>query len=173
MKLGLEGKKAVITGGATGIGKAIVQALVNEGVKVVFTSRKQGSIDALAKGIDPRLLHGVLLDVSEDGGPKKLHDAAINFFGHPEIVVNNVGDTLGITDPLCSTEDWRKVYRLNLEVHIENNNLFLPEMQKQKYGRIVNISAGASMENSGPVPYCSIKAAYTAYSRSMARVLAS
>jgi 2-hydroxycyclohexanecarboxyl-CoA dehydrogenase len=52
------------------------------------------------------------------------------------------------------------------------NNLFLPGMMKNGWGRIVNISANASLENSGPVPYCAIKAAYTAYSRSMARVLA-
>ena len=45
-------------------------------------------------------------------------------------------------------------------------------MRTRKWGRIVNISAGASMENSGPVPYCAIKAAYTAYTRSMGRVLA-
>jgi 3-oxoacyl-[acyl-carrier protein] reductase len=45
-------------------------------------------------------------------------------------------------------------------------------MKKQDWGRIVNVSAGASMENSGPAPYCSIKAALTAYSRCMGRILA-
>jgi len=93
-------------------------------------------------------------------------------FGIPDILVNNVGDTLGVTDPLCSLEDWRNVYRLNLEVHVEMNSLVIPNMRLNNWGRIVNITAGAGLENSGPVPYSSMKAAYTAYTRSMARVLA-
>ena len=83
-----------------------------------------------------------------------------------------MGDTLGVTDHFCSLDDWRKVYRLNMEVHVEYVNLFTPGMISRKWGRVVNITAGAALENSGPVPYCSFKAAYTAYTRSMARVLA-
>ncbi len=46
-------------------------------------------------------------------------------FGELDIVVNNIGSNLNITDPLCSIDDWRKVFRMNLEVHIEINNLFI------------------------------------------------
>jgi 3-oxoacyl-[acyl-carrier protein] reductase len=148
--------------------------LADEGVRVAFTSRSQASLDETL-----RLLGGaesghvpILIDVTEDGGPEQVARILSSVMPHVDIVVNNVGDTLGITDPLCSAADWRRVYRLNLEVHVEMNNLFIPGMRERGWGRIVNITAGAALENSGPVPYCSMKAAYTAYTRSMARVLA-
>ena len=75
-------------------------------------------------------------------------------------------------DPYCSLDDWTKLFNLILGTAIEINNFFIPYMSKKKWGRIVNITAGASYENSGPVPYCTFKAAFSAYSRCMARVLA-
>ena len=174
MDLGISGKKALVTGGATGIGEAICLELAKAGVKVAFTSRNEQKIErTLAKlnQLGPGH-YGSVCDITQENGPQMLAEKVIQQWGTPEIVVNNVGDTLSITDPLCPISDWRKVFRLNLEVHVEVNNCFIPAMIQNKWGRIVNISAGASMENSGPVPYCSIKAAYTAYSRSMARVLA-
>ena len=59
-----------------------------------------------------------------------------------------------------------RLFRLIMGVAIEINNLAIPLMKKRNV-RIVNITAGASKENSGPVLYCSFKAAHTAYSRSM------
>jgi NAD(P)-dependent dehydrogenase (short-subunit alcohol dehydrogenase family) len=174
MKLGLKGKKAIVTGGATGIGEAICLALANEGVQVALTSRHPERVNRTIAKLGGREQghYGVVSDITREGEPRRIADEVLKEFGEPNIVVNNVGDTLGITDALCPISDWRRVFRLNLEVHVEMNNCFIPLMQKRKWGRIVNISAGASMENSGPVPYCSIKAAYTAYSRSMGRVLA-
>lgn len=174
MELGLKGKKALVTGGATGIGEAICLELAKEGVQVAFTSRHPDSIaQTLAKLGGAEQGHfGLVTDITLEGEPQRVAERVLAGFGQPDIVVNNVGDTLGITDPLCPISDWRRVFRLNLEVHVELNNCFIPLMRTRKWGRIVNISAGASMENSGPVPYCAIKAAYTAYTRSMARVLA-
>ena len=174
MDLGLKGKKAFITGGATGIGEAICLELAKEGVLVSFTSRNTDSIERTLAKLGGKVAghRGFVTDITQEGEPQRLVARVLAEFGEPAIVINNVGDTLGITDPLCPISDWRRVFRLNLEVHVEINNCFIPYMQRRKWGRIVNISAGASMENSGPVPYCAIKAAYTAYSRSMSRVLA-
>jgi 3-oxoacyl-[acyl-carrier protein] reductase len=174
MELGLKGRTALVTGGATGIGKAIVRDLAKEGVLVAFTSRSEDDVKTTLGEIggDSAGHYGIVCNISDDGAPDSVAGELRQRFGEVDIVVNNVGDTLGITDPLCPISDWRKVFRLNLEVHVEINNLFIPHMKRQRWGRIVNITAGAAMENSGPVPYCSIKAAYTAYSRSMGRVLA-
>lgn len=174
MDLGIKGKKAFITGGATGIGEAICLELAREGVQVAFTSRHPKSIEATLAKLGGRDAghHGIVSDITLEGEPQRVAEKVLQEFGEPAIVINNVGDTLGITDPLCPISDWRRVFRLNLEVHVETNNCFIPLMRARKWGRIVNISAGASMENSGPVPYCAIKAAYTAYTRSMGRVLA-
>jgi 3-oxoacyl-[acyl-carrier protein] reductase len=172
MQLNLNGKKALVTGGSNGIGKAIVKELAQNGVSVAFTSRKQERIDQLLTELGSDQHFGCKIDLVEESGPQELKKLLDQHFGPIDIVVNNIGDTLSITDPLCPLSDWKKVYRLNLEVHVEIVNLFLPHMLSQKWGRIVNITAGAALENSGPVPYCSMKAAYTAYTRSMARVLA-
>jgi NAD(P)-dependent dehydrogenase (short-subunit alcohol dehydrogenase family) len=174
MNLGIKGKKALVTGGASGIGKAIVEELVKEGARVVFTSRKQEVIDKTLKAIGGvKAGHlGVKTEISEEGAPDKLAKYIWKNFGELDIVVNNVGATFEISDPYCPISDWRKVFRLNLEVAVELNNLFIPHMKKQDWGRIVNISSNASMENSGPVTFCASKAAYTAYTRCMGRILA-
>lgn len=173
MDLGIRGKVALVTGGASGIGHAVVKELSQNGCRVFYTSRKEprklSNNEMSSYEFQPQLLN---INVAMEDGPKLLHNELYKLGVQVDILVNNIGDTLGILDPFCSLEDWRRIYRLNLECHVETNNLFLPFMMGQKWGRIVNISANASLENSGPVPYCSIKAAYTAYTRSMARVLA-
>jgi 3-oxoacyl-[acyl-carrier protein] reductase len=171
MELGLEGKVAIVTGGATGIGEAIVRSLVAEGVRVSFSSRNKEAGLELSEELGSAV-NFVNLSPLPENGAAKIYEASRDVFGNADIVVNNVGDTLGIIDPMCSIEDWRRVFRLNLEVHVEMNNAALPHMISQGWGRIVNITAGAGLENSGPVPYSSIKSAYTAYTRSMARVIA-
>jgi len=175
MDLGIKGKRALVTGGATGIGKAIVQGLANEGVQVVFTSRSEKDINKTLKelGSTKKDHLGLCIDLLEDDATNHLSERIWKEFGQLDIVVNNIGHNLGITDPLCSIDDWRKVFRINLEIHIEINNLFIPHMKNQSWGRILNISAGSAMENNGPVTYCTSKAALTAYSRCMGRVLAS
>lgn len=174
MDLGLKGKKALVTGGASGIGQAIALDLAKEGVKVFITSREETK---LKKAMD--LLGGknaghdyLECDISEEGAVSSLIEQMHRKFGHPDIVVNNVGSAFGITDPYCPISDWRKFFRLNFEVAVEVNNLLLPFMKKQDWGRVVTITSGAALENSGPVPYCASKAALGAYTRSMGRVLA-
>ena len=173
MELGIKGKRALVTGGATGIGKAIVLDLAKEGVNVVFTSRYNEGLDQTLEELGGKEEGhlGIKIDQLEEGASKILANQIWKEFGQLDIVVNNIGSNLKITDPLCSISDWRKVFRMNLEVHIEINNLFIPYMKEQNWGRILNISAGSAMENNGPVTYCSIKAALTAYSRCMGRVL--
>ena len=75
-----------------------------------------------------------MTDITQEGEPQRLVARVLAEFGEPAIVINNVGDTLGITDPLCPISDWRRVFRLNLEVHVEINNCFIPYMQRRKWG---------------------------------------
>jgi 3-oxoacyl-[acyl-carrier protein] reductase len=174
MDMGIDGRTALVTGGCTGIGKAIAISLAKEGANVVVTSRNQDRITETVKELSQYGggHYGILSDISMTGEPSNVINHIFDKTGDIDIVVNNVGDTLGILDPLCPLEDWDKLFRLIMGVAIEINNLVIPIMKKNSWGRIVNITAGASMENSGPVPYCSLKAAYTAYTRSLARVLA-
>jgi len=174
MNLGLNNKLALVTGGGRGIGSSIAQCLAREGALVAIVSRNatwiNKTIDEM--GGEKKGHLGISLNLTKEGSPKKLVSILKKEFGYPSIVVHNLGGTLDIKDPFCSIQDWRKVYRFNFEVAVELNTLLVPRMQKQKWGRVVHISSIASMENHGPVTYCAIKAALTAYTRSFGGVVA-
>lgn len=157
MNFGIHGKRALVTGGAQGIGEAITKALLAEGCRVWFTTR---DADAL-KRMEPFGANGILCDV--DNFPP-----SPNF----DILVNNAGSTLSVQDPHASTDEYRKVMRLNFEIPREMAARFIPYMQTMGWGRIVNITSCSGMENRGPVAFCCAKAALTAWTRSMGRVLA-
>jgi NAD(P)-dependent dehydrogenase (short-subunit alcohol dehydrogenase family) len=174
MHLGLEGKRALVTGAGRGLGQNISLCLAREGAKVAVVSRSEEDIQALIEqmgGTDPGHF-GLAMDLVPQGAPLELTEQLARADFSPDIVVHNLGGTLGITDPFCSASDWQKVWRFNLEVAIELNLSLVPAMRERRWGRIVFISSIASAENQGPVTYCSIKAAVTAYARSMGRVLA-
>ena len=175
MDLRIKNKIALVTGGATGIGKSVAIELAKEGAIVIVISRSKKNLKETLQKL--KLINiknnGFNINITSKNAPKKLVEKILNKYGSIDIVVNNVGDTLNIKNPFCPVEDWIKLFNLILGVAIQLNNLVIPIMKKNKWGRIVNITAGAAMENSGPVPYCSLKSAFNAYSRSMARVLAS
>jgi len=175
MDLGIQGKKVLVTGAGRGLGHSIALCLAQNGAQVAVTSRTEADLKQLYEdmGGEQKGHCYKAIDLVPDGAPAHLVDElkAKGFFPI-DIIVHNMGGTLEINDPFCSVEDWRKVWRFNLEVAVELNLLLVPEMQKKKWGRIVLVSSISSMENHGPVPYCSIKAALTAYARSFGRVVA-
>jgi len=172
MNLGIQGKYAIVTGASRGIGEAIAINLSKEGVKVAIVARTKNDLTNVMKQMKGKEHYLVAADLTEEGIPGEVIRELGKKFGKPDILVNNLGSTLNITDPFCSLEDWRRIYRVNFEVTVEMSNLVIPYMEKKKWGRIVNISSTAGMENNGPVTYCSMKAALTAYTRSMGRILA-
>lgn len=159
MNLGIQGKKALVTAGSRGIGKAIAQALADEGAEVAVVSRT-----------DPGTFRHFSYDLTTSWREMMLD--LVSTFGPPDILVHSLGGTLGITDPFCSAEDWQKVYRLNLGVAVDLNRTLIPYMQTRGWGRVVHVSSVSALENQGTVPYCSMKAALNAYVRSMGRVVA-
>ena len=174
MDLGINGRRALVTGGGRGIGRAIAVALAAEGVCVAVTSRTESDLASLRSELSatPGSHLFVPFDMQEDGAPAALADYLCERFWPLDIVVHNLGGTLDISDPFCPLDDWRRVWRFNLEVAIELNLSFLPPMQTQAWGRIVHIASIAGLENQGPVTYCTAKAALIAYVRSMGRVVA-
>jgi len=175
MELGITGKKALVTGSGRGIGRAIAECLAREGAKVAVVSRTDSDISSLFHSIGGTGAGhwGMPLDLVPEGAPEQLvSELQKAAFWPVDIVVHNLGGTLDITDPFCSIADWRKIWRFNMEVALELNLLLLPQMKQRRWGRIVHIASIAATENQGPVPYCSIKAALTAYARSMGRVVA-
>lgn len=175
MNLGINGKYALITGGGRGLGKGIAKVLASEGAKVCIVSRTQKDIDATLDEMGGRHCGhlGISLDLTKKNGAKTLiAELGSNAFKYPDILIHNLGGTLGVTDPFCDLATWEKLYRFNFEIALELNLLFLPNMIENCWGRVINISSISSMENHGPVTYCALKAMLTAYTRSMGGVLA-
>lgn len=174
MDLGLKDRTVLVTAAGRGIGRSVARDFAAEGAKVAVVSRTQGDIDSLLQDMGGETAghFGCSLDLETEGSADKLFELVTRHLGRIDVLVNNLGSTLDITDPYCPISDWRRVIRVNLEVAIELNNLVIPTMKERKWGRICNILAGASIENHGPVPYCTAKAAFMAYTRSMGRVLA-
>lgn len=175
MEFGLRKKRALVTGAGRGIGRAIAECLAAEGALVAAVSRTQADLDHLLEVLpDGRSKHVALAcDLTEDGAPSKaLRRLEEADFWPLDVVVHNLGGTLGISDPFCSLDQWRQVYRANLEVAVEINRAVVPGMQTRKWGRVVHISSISAMENHGPVTYCAMKAALTAYTRSFGGVVA-
>jgi len=174
MKLGLRHKKVLITGAGRGLGRAMALALANEGAKVAVVSRTEADLKKLyARMGGARSGHfWAVCDLTQAGAPAGIVAHTRKKLGGIDILVNNLGGTLDVRNPFCSLDDWRRVYRLNLEVAIELGNLVVPAMKKKRWGRIVNIASTASLENNGPVTYCTMKAALVSYTRCIGRILA-
>ena len=175
MDLGITGKRALVTGAGRGIGASISQSLANAGCRVGITSRTESYLEALLEQMGGENSGHLKFatDLTEEGEPDRLVKyLKENDFFPIDILIHNMGGTLEKTDPFCSIEDWRTLWRFNMEVAIELNLALVPAMQGQGWGRVVMISSISSFENHGPVPYCSIKAALTAYARGFGRVVA-
>lgn len=175
MDLGLAGKRALVTGGSRGIGRACALALAREGAKVLICGRTQADLEATlaAMGGKGSGHASVSIDLLEEEGPRRLvAEVTAGGFGYPEIVVQNVGGTLGVRDPLAVLADWRRVWRFNVEIAIELTNAVLPEMRRKKSGRIIFLSSLAAFEQQGSLAYGVTKAALTAYARGIGRTYA-
>ena len=174
MNLGITNKIALVTGGAQGIGSSITKNLLREGAIVIATSRSKSALDVLLSECKENVdnLKVIQSDLTSDGSIEELCKRISDLGLGVDILVNNAGHTMDVTDPWCSIDDWRSVFRLNFEVPVQLINILAPQMQNKGWGRIVNITSCAGLENSGPVTFSTVKAALTAYTRSMGRVLA-
>jgi 3-oxoacyl-[acyl-carrier protein] reductase len=173
MELGLNGKTALITGAGRGLGSAICQSLAREGVRIIACSRTESDLESLMNKLNnPEIHQFVSVDLAEKSGPKSLIEFVESAGLNIDILVNNVGGTLGVKNPFQQIEDFRSVMHLNLEIAVELNAFFIPRMQRRKWGRVCHISSLAGQENQGPPAYCCAKSALNAYIRSVGRLVA-
>ena len=173
MNFKIRNKFALVTGASRGIGEEICRSLAKEGAKIIACSRNKKDLKKLISSLPNSNKHFLInIDLSNYSNVKKLIKIIKNKKIQPDIIVNNLGGNLGFTNPLGSSEEWRKVMFLNTEVAIELNRSFIPNMIKKKWGRICHISSISAIENQGPPAYCASKAALNAYVRSLARYVA-
>lgn len=154
-----EGRRAVITGGASGIGEAVARRLEAEGGRVVIWDVR-GGIDT---------------DISDLSSVEAAVRTTLDRIGGIDILVNSAGIT-GPTVPVADfpVEGWLKVMAINVNGTFFTNRTVVPLMIAQNYGRIVNIASIAGKEgNPNASAYSASKAAVIGFTKSLAKELAS
>ena len=147
--MNLQRKTAIVTGGTKGIGRAITEALVREGLSVCISARKQSEIDESVRQLNQvsagRAL-GFVCDVREHEQVKALINHTVKELGGLDILVNNAGIGIFETVEKTSPEDFRAVLETNLFGVFYCCHEAIPEMRKRGGGYIINISslAGAN-----------------------------
>jgi NAD(P)-dependent dehydrogenase (short-subunit alcohol dehydrogenase family) len=151
MDLQLTGKRAIVTGGSRGIGKAIARQLAEEGVDVVIAARGKAQLDAtaaeLAQATGRRIL-AIAADMGNDAAVAALVEAALGALGGIDILVNDAAAPGG-TVPSAKIEQVQAenlLFDVNVKVagYLRAARAVAPAMAKQGWGRIINIGGGAA-----------------------------
>jgi len=172
-KIDLNGRTAVVTGGAQGFGRAITERFVESGAKVAIWDFDQPLAEKTATEIG-NAVSAFKVDVSDLAAVEKTRDATLKAFGKIDILVNNAG-IAGVNKTVWETdfEEWRKVMRINLDGPFICCKALVPSMLAQKYGRIVNIASIAGKEgNPNAAHYSASKAGVIALTKSLGKELA-
>ena len=137
----LEGKVALVTGAAYGIGFAIAEALASAGAKIAFNCRSQHHLDEAlaeykAKGIEAR---GYICDVTDEEGVKAMVEDIARELGTVDILVNNAGIIKRIPMHEMTTEEFRQVIDIDLTAAFIMSKAVIPQMIAKGGGKIINI----------------------------------
>jgi len=171
MDLGLAGRKALVTGGSRGIGRAIVNRLTAEGAAVAFCARGTEGVSAAIEELRAAgaSVTGSAVDVTDQAALKAWIDAAAEELGGLDVVVANVsgmGSTLG-------DEGWKRGFEIDILATVHTVEAALPHLEKSDAAAFVNISSTAALEFFGGVrPYNAVKAAMINYTSNLAVELA-
>lgn len=172
----LDGRVAIVTGGARGLGRAAARALASVGAHVVVTSRDQAVAEAAAHELAqttgvPAL--GVAVDVRDDAAVRDLVGRTVAAFGRIDILVNNAGMTRRQPLSELSEADWDEVVDTNLKGAWLCCRAVEPVMRAARWGRIINVSSmlgQIGLPNRSP--YVASKGGLTALTRALAVELA-
>ncbi|HUW02822.1 MAG TPA: SDR family NAD(P)-dependent oxidoreductase [Acidimicrobiales bacterium] len=175
----LEGRVAVVTGGANGIGRAIVEALLDEGATVVIADIEEPVLEATVAELSARgTVVGVRTDVSDPDSVAALADAVYDQFGACHLLFNNAGVTSGGGGKPWEQEynDFRWCFGVNVFGSANGCSSFVPRMiASGEPGRVINTSSGDG--GFAPVPrasvYAASKAAVTCFTEALAHNLIS
>jgi NAD(P)-dependent dehydrogenase (short-subunit alcohol dehydrogenase family) len=170
MDLHLSGKIAVVTGASKGIGLAITQALVSEGVDVVAGAR--GPTAELSRLQERGRVRPVYVDLTTPDGPAELVAAAVSEFGRLDLLVNNVGAVQPRTGGFLSVtdEEWIATLTINFLAAVRITRAALPHLLDHGRGTIVTVnSVNATLPDPLVIDYSAAKAALANFSKSLSK----
>jgi 3-oxoacyl-[acyl-carrier protein] reductase len=174
-RIDLSGRSAVVTGGAQGIGRAIVERFLDSGAVVAIWDRDHARAEKTARELSNRgKAAAVACDVTNLAEIERAREATVKALGCIDILVNNAG----IAGPNVKTWEydpaaWAEVMRVNLDSQFYCCRAIVPLMIAQNYGRIVNIASIAGKEGNPNAPaYSASKAGVIALTKSLGKELA-
>jgi NAD(P)-dependent dehydrogenase (short-subunit alcohol dehydrogenase family) len=165
------GRVAVVTGGASGIGRALAARLAREGMTVVIADVEAGALDAAAAELG---VTGAATDVSDAASVQALADTVMSRFGRVDLLCNNAGVGGGGDVADLALADWEWVLGVNLWGVVHGVHSFLPHLLANPAGgHIVNTASMAGLVAfAGAAPYCASKFAVVGLSESLQQELA-
>jgi 2-hydroxycyclohexanecarboxyl-CoA dehydrogenase len=169
----LKDKSVIVTGGARGIGRAVVQAFAEAGADVAIGDLRLEDASATALEISEasgRRVVAVQTDVTDHAGVERLRDETLRLFGKIDVLVNCAGWDRLLPFLKTTPELWQKVLAINFLGVVNTCHVILPHMVERKQGAIVSISSDTGRVGSfGEAIYASSKAAIMAFSKTIAR----
>jgi 2-dehydro-3-deoxy-L-rhamnonate dehydrogenase (NAD+) len=168
----LSGQTAIVTGGAAGIGEAIVRRLAAAGATVAIADLDPDAATAAARDIDRTF--SVRLDVADSASVSEAIKHVISRTGRIDVLVNNAG-IAGKAAPIGeqTEEEWNRVIAVNMTGVFLCTRAVLSQMKQRQYGRVVNIASIAGKEgNPNMTAYSSTKAAVIGFTKSVAKEVA-
>ncbi len=176
MNLDIKDKIALVTGGSAGLGKAIAFSLAREGARVAISGRRKDVLDETAREIRNETNAKVLTfvgDMTQQESVTAFVNQVVDDWKTIHILVNNVGQaTRGQLGSLCQ-DDWQQAFEVNLLGAVYCTTQVTPLMKKQKWGRIINISALSGTEPGEDLIVSNVlKSGVISFSKTLSRELA-
>lgn len=176
MKQRLEGRVIIVTGGGHGIGKAYAARLATEGAKVVIAEIDENAALNVAKELCDAGYEalGVRTDVSDPASVEQMADTAVERFGRIDVLVNNAA--IFATVPMSrspfdeiSVDEWDRMMSVNVKGTWLASRAVIPQMRKQGYGKIINVSSGTALKGSpSRIHYVTSKAGILGFTKTLA-----
>lgn len=168
----MDGRGAIVTGAARGIGLAIAQRLAQAGARVAMTDLDERALVGAARGIENAI--PIAVDVSDSHAVRRMVETAIHQLGRVDILVNNAG-IAGTPKPIAeqTDDDWSRVLGIDLSGVFYCCRAVVPHMVAHGYGRIVNIASIAGKEgNPNAIPYAAAKSGVIGLTKALGKELA-
>ena len=169
----LNEKTVIVTGGARGIGRAVVQAFAEAGADVVIADLRSEDANDTAMKISETCRQRVVAvqtDVTKREDVEKLRDETLRLFGKIDVLVNCAGWDRLLPFLKTTPDLWQKLLTINFLGVVNMCHVILPHMVERKQGAVVNISSDTGLVGSfGEAIYASSKAAIMAFSKTIAR----